>query len=482
MNPRLALFNAADFIKKSRFSSLGLAYIASYIRKYSNFKDIHIIEGNGIRELKRLKPHIVGISSVTQTFKEAVALAEFIKRESKETIIILGGHHISSLPYTMPECFDIAVLGEGEETFAELIKTIAQYGNNSEKLYSIKGIAFHDGNRITTTEKRNLIKDIDYIPFPARDILKANPFSNVISSRGCPYKCIFCSSVNFWGAPRYHSAEYFISEIEEIIGKYKAVHISIWDDLFIANKTRLQEVADAINRKKINQKVSFGCALRSNLVTDDICKLLKKINITRVSIGFESGSQRILDYLKCGSVTVEQHIKAVDLCKKYGFYTTGTFMIGTPGENQQDLEKTLGLVKTLKLEGGGNISLTTPLPGTKLWSYARDNGLISNDADINRIGLMSADFSDPDNFKGIILTREISKKDFFKMAQKIQREANKYYIAGLFKLKNISFKTIIFVISRPIEFAYIVRFLIKSLFRRSSVMDRYAYYYKKMDN
>ena len=204
------------------------------------------------------------------------------------------------------------------------------------------------------------------------------------------------------------------------------------------------------------------------------------MNVNRISIGFESGSQKILDYLKCGSVSVEQHVKAVELCKSYGFYTTGTFMIGSPGENIQDLEKTLELMKRLKLDGGGNISITTPLPGTELWDYARQNNIIVDDSDAARLGIMTADFSDIKGFKGILLTDKISKEDFFNMAQRLQKETNRYYIKGLLRLRNISFKNLWFIFSRPKEVIAILKFMLKSLLRKASIMDRYVYYYKKI--
>jgi len=480
MSLRLTLFNAADFINKSRFSSLGLAYIASYLRKYSDFREIYIIESNGMANIKRIKPDVVGIYSVTQTFEEACKLARLIKLEYKNIPIIIGGYHISALPNILPDCFDVGVLGEGEETMKELITVINKYGVRSEKLREIKGIVFRDEGRVVVNQARGFINNIDSIPFPARDLISNTRFSSIITSRGCPYGCIFCSSVKFWGKPRFHSAGYVVDEMEEIIAKHKAIHISIWDDLFIADRARLEAIANLIQKRKINKKVSFGCALRSNLINEELCSLLKKINVNRISIGFESGSQKILDYLKCGSVSVEQHVKAVELCKSHRFYTTGTFMIGSPGEDIQDLEKTLELMKRLKLDGGGNISITTPLPGTELWDYARQNNIISNDLDATRLGIMAADFSDIKGFNGILLTDKISKEDFFNMAQRLQKETNKYYIKGLLRWRNMSFKNLRFILSRPKEFIAVLKFIFKSLLRKASIMDRYVYYYKKM--
>jgi len=482
MSLRLALFNIADFVERSRFSSLGLAYLASYLKRYSYFNDTHILEGNVMPKLKALRPDLIGIYSVTQTFKEACLVARLIKEEYAKVPLIIGGYHISALPNTLPDVFDVAVLGEGEETTKELLGVIAQHGINPDKLSTIKGIAFHDGNQTKVTAPRPMIEDLDSIPFPARDMLYNTVFSSILTSRGCPYKCIFCASVRFWGNPRFHSPEYVVNEIEEIIGKYKAVHISIWDDLFVANRPRFEKICDLINRKKINKRISFGCALRSNLVTEDLCLLMKKMNIKRVSIGFESGSQRVLNMLKCGSVTVEQHIKAVELCKRHDIFITGTFMIGNPDESEEELNETLELIKRLKLSGGGSISLAVPLPGTTLWEYAKEKNLVSDQMDFSKIGIMSTDFSDPEGFRGVLLTDKISKENFFQIAQKIQKVTNRFYLWGLLRKDNFSLRNLKFIISRPKEVLSILRFIIKSLLGKSSIMDRYVFYYKKAES
>lgn len=477
---KLAFFNIADFNLKSRFPSLGLAYIASYLRRYSDFKDISILEGDVAYKLRKIKPDLIGISSVTQTFKEACSVARLIKSEYKNIPIIIGGHHITALPHTLPQVFDVAVLGEGEETMRQLLEVIAKYGIQTGGLSAIEGIAFHDGDKVIINRPRKFIENLDYIPYPARDLLSNIRFSSMITSRGCPYKCIFCSSVKFWGRrARFHSPEYVLNEIKELLMKYRSIHISIWDDLFIANIPRFRIICDLIEKERINKKVSFGCALRSNLVTPELCSLMKRMNIKRVSIGFESGSQKILDHLKCSSVTVEQHLKAVELCKAYGIFVTGTFMIGNPDETEEDLKETLRLIKRLKLSGGGSISLAAPLPGTDLWEYAKQKKLVSDDMDYSKIGLMSTDFTKPEDFRGVLLTDRIPKDIFFQVAQKLQKESNRYYLRGLLHKTNFSIRNLRFIFARPKEFLAILSFLIKSLLHSTSIMDRYVFYYKE---
>ncbi|MFC1674317.1 B12-binding domain-containing radical SAM protein [Candidatus Omnitrophota bacterium] len=482
MGLKLALFNIADFNSASRFSSLGLAYITAYLRKYSNLKDIYILEGNVASKLKKIKPDVIGIFSVTQTFKEACQAARSIKAERPNIPIIIGGYHITALPHMLADVFDVAVLGEGEETMKQLLGVIAKYGIRPDKLSALEGIAFHNGDKTIITRPREFIKDLDCIPYPARDLLIDTRFCSIITSRGCFYKCIFCSSAGFWGAPRFHSSGYVVNEIEELIVKFGVAHISIWDDLFVANRGRLEAICSLIDKKKINKKVSFGCALRSDLVTPELCVLMKRMNIDRVSIGFESGSQKILSMLKCSSVSVQQHIEAVKLCKANKIGVTGTFMIGNPGEKKDDLDKTLELIKQLKLDGGGTISLAAPLPGTALWEYARQQEKVSDDMDFTKVGIMNTDFSDPRGFQGVLLTDEIPKDEFFQIASQIQKETNKYYIKGLLRWRNISLRNLRFILSRPKEVAAIIRFVIRYLIGKASIMERYVFYYKNRNS
>ena len=479
MGFKIALFNIADFNKKSRFSSLGLGYLASYLRRYSQFNQIHIIEGDGFNKLRQIKPDLIGIYSVTQKFNEVVSLTQVLKSHFPGVPVIVGGHHITALPDTLPECFDVAVLGEGEKTMHELTQVIADGRLNLDSLAKIPGLAFRHDGRVMITAQRDFIHDIDSVPFPARDLMVNIPFSSIMTSRGCPYSCAFCASVSYWRKPRFHSPEYVVDEMHEIITKYHAVHISIWDDLFISDKRRLEAICGLILKKGINRKVSFACALRSNLIDKHVCGLLKSMNVKQVSFGFETGSQKILDFLKCGSVTVEQHIKAVELCKAHGFHTTGTFMLGSPGETQEDMLATLDLVKKLKLDGGGTFSVAVPFPGTQFWEIAKGKGLVSDRMDYSRIGIMSADFTKPEDFKGILLTDKISKERFFEIARNIQKVSNRYYIRGLLRLRNLSLKNIKYVFARPGEVLAILKFIVGSFLHRSSEMDRYIYYYQK---
>ena len=176
--------------------------------------------------------------------------------------------------------------------------------------------------------------------------------------RGCPYKCTFCSSSKFWKRARFFSAKYVVNEIEHVIERYKVKDIMLWDDLFIANKKRLREIAALIKERRIDEKISFSCSVRANLVNDELCTLLKDMNVTGVTMGLESGTDRILKYLKQGNVTVGDNTSAIQTCKKYGFDVGGSFIIGSPTETREEVLTTLNFIKTSKLDRGDIYSYT----------------------------------------------------------------------------------------------------------------------------
>lgn len=437
MTVKLALFNIADYKTRSGHPSLGLAYIASYLGKYLDFHNTKILTENVLIHLANDPPDIIGISSVTEDFSKAVAYASELKCKFKIPIII-GGIHISSLPQTLPDCFDIAVLGEGEETMKELMEMFQKEGLNKKRLSVIRGVAFHENGKVVTTSPREIISDLDTIPFPARDLLSCKGFLHMLTSRGCPYRCSFCSSSIFWKKVRYFSAAYVVNEIKELIKRYGASHISIWDDIFIANKSRLNKIVELIKSENIHRKVSFGCSVRADLVDEEICDLMRSMNITHVDIGLESGSKRILKYLKGEAASVEKNKKAVEILKDYGFQVRGSFMIGSPEERASDMQATFNFVKESRLDGGA-VYLSLPLPGTEFWRYARKRKLILETGP-DDFGELQFDLEK--NFeRAFLLTDCVSKEETLQFFKKIRidlkRRERRSYLKDAVKLCNI---------------------------------------------
>ena len=237
---------------------LGLAYIASVLRQNHKVK---IIDSNILnytiddveRELRSFNPDVVGITSVTPSIYEAYKVAETAKKVREDCIVVLGGPHATFMPrQTMEECkyIDIIVRGEGEETTRELIENIEK----GAPLNGVKGITFRDKNEIIDTEPRPFIKNIDDIPFPSRDLLpmhlyKFNEvrYTAMLTSRGCPFKCSFCSSSRLFGGYwRGRSPENVLEEMKIIYEEYNIKNIEFIDDTFTLNQERAEKICDEI--------------------------------------------------------------------------------------------------------------------------------------------------------------------------------------------------------------------------------------------
>lgn len=449
---------------------LGLAYLAAYVRKYSDIDKIVIIDKEDqLKAIKREKPDVIGIGSMTYEFPQAKNLAKQIK-ENFNIPVIIGGHHITLMPnHFINSIFDVGVISEGERTLTELIQIFEKHGSfPAKELRKVKGIIFKNERSVNEqTQMRELIEPLDEIPYPARDLLKMREYyltlrkatfgkfgiyGQMLTSRGCPYKCTFCSTTLFWCRPRLHSAEYVVGEMKHLIEKYRVDGILIFDDLFIVNKKRIADIAKLMAEEKINEKVKLYIYGRTNLINDEVLKSLKKMNVVTIEFGLESGSDKTLRYLKKGSVTVNDNRNALRLCKKYGFKTYGSFIIGSPEETEEDFKQTLNLVNDKNLDGA-HVYQLTPYPGTEVWEYAKKAGLVSDDPNFDLRKIYLFDFK-PD----LIMSKHVSKEDFTKWYNFLQSEAEK-------KLLKISVKEAFSEI-KPKHLRYILtpRFIKKIFF------------------
>lgn len=411
---------------------LGLCYLASYYFAYGRANvEIEIQDNRPNASIESIAGKVrgadlVGISCLTQEFNKVVALCKEIK--GKYGIpIILGGHHVSDLPHILPSEADIAVLGEGEQTMLELLELYERYGFQKERLKEIKGIAYHDEGGVELTGSRELVEPLDTIPPPARHLLELKRYlrprwvfgteykvgTHIMTSRGCPYKCVFCSASSFWKRARFFSAEYVVSEISDLIQRYNVKAINIYDDLFLANRLRARKIAELIDKQGITREVELFMQARANLIDEQACELMKQMNVVLVSLGIETGSEKILRYLKKGTVTVEDNRRAVKLCREYGMSVDVSLMIGSPGETSDDLLETVSFVKDLDIRGYIQIFLATPFPGTELWEYAKLRGVVDEHMDWSKLTLDT-----PEGFKDrVIVSDELSREQLWNLAE-----------------------------------------------------------------
>ena len=425
---------------------LGLGYLASYLRKYGNFHNTALIDKENLfNGIKKEKPDVVGISCTTLDFMKSWALAKQVKQEL-DLPILLGGFHITALPHKMPKEFDVGVIGEGEDVLLELVNLFEKNGGfHPADLSKIKSLAYWDNGKVKLTERRKNIEPLDRIPFPARDLLKMRGYylkparhtfdklsigTSILTTRGCMYNCIFCSQTGFWQhTMRFFSPEYVVAEMREIIDNNKIEMLRIMDDLFAVNKKRVAKIAELMKKEGITDKVELHVFGRTNLITEEMCKYLKAMNVKYINFGFESGSERILRFLKKGSVTVEQHKRALRLCEKYGLLVDGSFIFGTPGETKRDIFKTFELVRDPAIKSVMFFKLT-PVPSSAIWDYAFKRGIVNEDMNWNDLDASIGSEKLPP------LNDAMSKEEFKKILPLIEEEYRQCnYSRGAPKIK-----------------------------------------------
>jgi radical SAM superfamily enzyme YgiQ (UPF0313 family)/predicted SAM-dependent methyltransferase len=366
---------------------LGIGYLASAVRAKFGVSLEHIQFARSLSEVLAFKPDLLAISSVTQVFSDADKVAR-VCRDALNCFVVVGGYHISALPHNLTRNFDVGVIGEGEDTFCELVGLVRDNKQNLlAGLPAVQGICYYSGNSILLSPQRPPIADIDNIPFPVR----AGSFvedAYVSTSRGCLYNCTFCASCKFWKKIRYHSADYVIEDIDQLYKRFGVRSINILDDVFIADRKRFFSIVEGILSKGLQKQLSFHGFIRANLADDEIILALKEMNFRSIRFGAETGSAKVLKYLKKGSVTVEHNQRMVDFCHIYNLPVGGSFVFGAPGETVKDIEDTVSFLEhnrdTMEIMG---FYILQAVPGTELWDWAMGKGLVSEGMDWSKLAL-----------------------------------------------------------------------------------------------
>ncbi len=391
--PYLSIYGSAKRLVGSYFP-LGLGYITAVLQRRGHEVILLDPESQGISlsnlrlKLRDFSPNIVGLSCTTPSFGNAQKIARMVKEETKATVV-LGGVHASALPESVltqhPE-FDLVVIGEGEYTMLELCNN---YQRGQRNLSSILGIAFRDHNKVHINPPRPLIENLDELPLPARDLVDLSKYTpqtflnigeksaSIITSRGCPFRCIFCAShVTMGRRYRLRSPETVVSEIEYLIKNYEVRYILIKDDTFTVNEERVKQICQLIIERKLN--IKWHCMVRADTASFEMLNLMKKSGCVNILYGIESGDLNILKTLKKG-ITLEESEEALKISHRLGFKTVASFMFGSPGETKDSIRKTVEFA----VEIDPTIAIFTvmvPYPGTEIYNkYVGSTYALSND-------------------------------------------------------------------------------------------------------
>jgi len=325
------------------------------------------------RTIKDKKIDIVGISSSTPNSYKAYWLVKNVKKNFPALPIIFGGPHVAAIKSKIyQECpeVDFLVFGEGEETTKELVKTI----QNKESLSKVRGIAYKINGKIKVNKQRPLIKDLDTIPYPAYHLsnlqeykpkigtFRVLPFANIITSRGCPYKCIFCGRIAWRHICRTRSVGNILGEIDILVRRYGVKEIAFFDDTFTLNRERIVKLCNGLIRKYPG--LIWRCYSRVNHVDLELLKLMKRAGCYSIGYGIESGDDEILRIMRKG-ITTDLCRKAVKWAKQAGIEVRTYYMLNNLGDTRETIEKTINFSKELDSELA-DFGIAHPLPGSEL--------------------------------------------------------------------------------------------------------------------
>jgi radical SAM superfamily enzyme YgiQ (UPF0313 family) len=310
-------------------------------------------------ELIRSGAHVAAVSSVTDTWPQAQAAMEAAKQAGKT--VVVGGPHVTAAPGS-PCAADCQVIGEGESAFSRTLQLIA------------------DGVILPNTLAAEPI-DLLETPWLPMGVSTGNKKMLAVFSRGCPYRCTFCSASKAWGAVRHFSPQ--------AIGNWCCEHmedgygLSLLDLIFAHDLSWLREAVHHLKLAGAGSRwILRNLASRTNLITDELHRVLIDVDLKCMSVGMESGSQPILSKLK-PACTIEDHERAIQLAYKYGVELHATFVIGTPGETDKDLQRTCDFIEQWqgKYFVRAGLYILTPYPGTVWWDYANEHNLLGEPPD-----------------------------------------------------------------------------------------------------
>lgn len=377
---------------------LGLGYLSSFAKQ--NVEGVEVILERDLEALIAARPDLVGISFATHTARLAARQARRVK-EALGCPVLCGGPHVSTLPTMLDPVFDAAILSEGEETFAELLRLFqAEKQFTPQALRKVQGLLFHDeAGALVRTEARPYIQNLDTIPYPDRDLMfekwrRERVEVQIMTSRGCPYNCSFCSTIVHWGR-KYRSAsdEYILGELELVRRKYNPAAIHFYDDLFTVNRARVLSLTKKMRARRLHEGVEYTAFVRSNLLDDELMEALAATNFKILNVGFESGSDAVLKVFNKLGVDMDTHMKAVDLARRHGMLFTSCFILGAPGETRQDIMDTFDFVRVnTDVFYCIHFSPLMVFPGTEVWEWARAQGL--SETNLTGVTLDTEDFED----------------------------------------------------------------------------------------
>ena len=342
------------------------------------------------REIRRFRPDVVGISCIFSSQYPAVReICRLVKEISGDIRTVTGGSHPTFLAR---ECLgdrnlDYVILGEGDYAFRDLLGALRRGG----EVAGLDGIAYRSRGEIRVNPKTRYIENLDELPLPARDLLPMERYfavdiphsitplkrrhTTLITSRGCPQKCTFCPSTNFWGnRARVRSPGSVLAEMHHLKDAWGIEEIQFEDDNLTFNPRRARDIFQAMIDEDLRLKWSTPNGVAVWTLNEELLDLMKESGCYELTLGIESGSQEVLDTIIRKPLKIERAFRMVEYMKQLGIRTCGFFILGFPGETREQVYQTLRVIKKLKLDKY-MVFIFNPLPGSGLMEMLKERGL-----------------------------------------------------------------------------------------------------------
>lgn len=419
--PRVLLVKSRSVvskIKKGTMPPMGLLYIAANLRAKLG-AEVRLLDAMFEPDILKLvaaevrasRPDVVGISALTAESFLAHKLAAAVKGEDRTVPVVMGGPHPSSNPGEVlgDPNIDAAAIGEGEETFTELARVIAEEGPHwldPKVIHKVAGLAVRGEGGVEYTLPRAPIQDLDSLPFPAWDLIDykkfwatggmatvgIRPYLPIFTSRGCPYHCVFCHQI-FGKKFRARSPENVAEEVA-LIHKLGTKHIEVLDDISNFDPDRFDRMLQLLLERGLQSVLSFPNAIRADLMRESSIDLLKRVGTGEVSVAIETASERLQKLLK-KNLSLDKVSRTINLMADRRIFTRGFFILGLPTETEAEMRATIRFAHESRL----HIALffnPNPFPNTEMYDMFAKAGKLRPDANTIDFEYFGAPFNASD--------------------------------------------------------------------------------------
>ena len=443
---RISLVHDYAFSSKGRMPPLGLMYLSASLKK-NGFRNIRILDLQLYRKprkslieylnsLDHQAPQLIGFYMNTPTRFVVQQAIQITKKLHPHALVCAGGPHPTlDREATLSSCegLDFIVAGEGERTFLESVQRLSE-NFQVESLRGVAGTSLKIEDQIIHQDLRPRIGDLDDIPFPDRDAVDIHGYrfefpvvdqdlqktlkpTTLISSRGCPYSCVFCSVADQWGRmTTYHSPPRVIEEIKILKEQYGFNAFYFFDDTFTLDRNRVLDICDRM--LKAHLEIHWFCEIRANTVDQELLSIMYRAGLRSVAIGVESGNPRILNQVIKKGITLDEATRAIKICKKIGIYVKAFFSFSYPGETLDDVRMTLHYIDTVRPDTFTMTKLVI-YPGTPLYRHAVDDNILAKEFDWFRY--YSSYNSASNELVMPIFIDRLSFKDFLAIEKEVSR-------------------------------------------------------------